>query len=114
MLCCVFVCACVRTVCSVGQALMHVLNENLKDEAGARESIPHFVLLLTDGKSQDDAVAAASKLKNVGVEIIAVGETSSGTFCTMCILAGIIARLSCTICSWLKVIFTVFSQYFFK
>lgn len=56
-----------------GQALMHVLNENLKDEAGARESIPRFVLLLTDGKSQDDAVAAASKLKNVGVEIIAVG-----------------------------------------
>ncbi|XP_076133149.1 collagen alpha-1(XX) chain-like [Alosa pseudoharengus] len=56
-----------------GQALMHVLNENLKEEAGAREDVPRFVLLLTDGKSQDDAIAAASKLKSVGVEIIAVG-----------------------------------------
>ncbi|XP_063064031.1 collagen alpha-1(XX) chain [Engraulis encrasicolus] len=56
-----------------GQALMHVLNENLREEAGARQNIPHFVLLLTDGKSQDDAIAAANKLKSEGVEIIAVG-----------------------------------------
>ncbi|XP_062396603.1 collagen alpha-1(XX) chain [Sardina pilchardus] len=56
-----------------GQALMHVLNENLREESGARDDVPRFVLLLTDGKSQDDAIAAAGKLKTVGVEIIAVG-----------------------------------------
>lgn len=56
-----------------GQALIHVMEENLKEEAGARSNVPRFLLLLTDGKSQDDAVAAANKLKNAGVEIIAVG-----------------------------------------
>lgn len=62
-------------VCVPGQALIHVLEENLKEEVGARSDTPQFLLLLTDGKSQDDAIAAASRLKNAGVEIIAVGET---------------------------------------
>ncbi|KAI4901523.1 hypothetical protein NFI96_033440 [Prochilodus magdalenae] len=56
-----------------GQALIHVLEENLKEEAGARPDAPHFLLLLTDGKSQDDAITAASRLKSAGVEIIVVG-----------------------------------------
>ncbi|XP_048872828.1 collagen alpha-1(XIV) chain isoform X3 [Brienomyrus brachyistius] len=56
-----------------GQALMHVHEKNLKQAAGMRPGVPHFLLLLTDGKSQDDAIAAASKLKSAGVEIIAVG-----------------------------------------
>lgn len=42
--------------------------------AGARRDVPLFLILLTDGKSQDDAVAAADRLKGIGVEIIAVGE----------------------------------------
>lgn len=56
--------------------------------AGARTDAPAFVVLLTDGKSQDDAVAAANQLKAAGVEIIAVGESRrdtlvpSGSFCT--------------------------------
>uniref|UniRef100_A0A3P9N8M6 Solute carrier family 35 member C2 n=1 Tax=Poecilia reticulata TaxID=8081 RepID=A0A3P9N8M6_POERE len=56
-----------------GQALLHVMEENMKPKAGARASAPFFLVLLTDGKSQDDAIAAANRLKNVGVEIIAVG-----------------------------------------
>uniref|UniRef100_A0A3P9I4N0 Uncharacterized protein n=1 Tax=Oryzias latipes TaxID=8090 RepID=A0A3P9I4N0_ORYLA len=56
-----------------GQALLHVMEKNLKTEAGARPDTPIFLLLLTDGKSQDDAITAADRLKNVGVEIIAVG-----------------------------------------
>ncbi|XP_051517318.1 collagen alpha-1(XX) chain-like [Myxocyprinus asiaticus] len=56
-----------------GQALIHVLENNLKEEAGARPNTPQFLLLLTDGKSQDDAIAAANRLKNSGVEIIAIG-----------------------------------------
>lgn len=46
----------------------------MQPKAGARTDTPSFVVLLTDGKSQDDAIAAANQLKNVGVEIIAVGE----------------------------------------
>lgn len=57
-----------------GQALLHVMEENMKAEAGARLDTPFFLVLLTDGKSQDDAIAAANRLKNAGVEIIAVGE----------------------------------------
>ncbi|XP_055366271.1 collagen alpha-1(XIV) chain isoform X2 [Betta splendens] len=56
-----------------GQALLHVMEENMRAEAGARRDAPFFLLLLTDGKSQDDAVAAARRLKSAGVEIIAVG-----------------------------------------
>ncbi|XP_044066530.1 collagen alpha-1(XX) chain isoform X1 [Siniperca chuatsi] len=56
-----------------GQALLHIMEENMRAEAGARSDMPFFLVLLTDGKSQDDAIAAASRLKNAGVEIIAVG-----------------------------------------
>ncbi|MGH0153454.1 UNVERIFIED_CONTAM: hypothetical protein FKN15_024749 [Acipenser sinensis] len=56
-----------------GLALTHVLEENLAVESGARPGLPQFVVLLTDGKSQDDANASAQNLKNAGVEIIAVG-----------------------------------------
>ncbi|KAL1021207.1 hypothetical protein UPYG_G00010170 [Umbra pygmaea] len=56
-----------------GQALLHVLEENLREESGARPDTPRFLILLTDGKSQDDAVAAANRLKRAGVQIIAVG-----------------------------------------
>ncbi|XP_071783683.2 collagen alpha-1(XX) chain [Centroberyx gerrardi] len=56
-----------------GQALLHVMEENMRAESGARSDTPFFLVLLTDGKSQDDAIAAADRLKNAGVEIIAVG-----------------------------------------
>ncbi|XP_015225254.1 PREDICTED: collagen alpha-1(XX) chain-like, partial [Cyprinodon variegatus] len=58
-----------------GQALLHVMEENMKTKVGSRANVPSFLVLLTDGKSQDDAIAAANRLKNAGVEIIAVGET---------------------------------------
>lgn len=50
----------------------------MQRKAGARADVPSFVVLLTDGKSQDDAIAAANQLKSAGMEIIAVGE--SGIF----------------------------------
>lgn len=49
----------------------------MQASAGARRDVPFFIILLTDGKSQDDAVAAANRLKSIGVEIIAVGERES-------------------------------------
>ncbi|XP_067095526.1 collagen alpha-4(VI) chain-like [Osmerus mordax] len=58
---------------NTGKALLHVLEENLKVESGARQNAPHFLVLLTDGQSQDDAIAAGNHLKKTGVEIIAVG-----------------------------------------
>uniref|UniRef100_U3K793 Collagen alpha-1(XX) chain n=1 Tax=Ficedula albicollis TaxID=59894 RepID=U3K793_FICAL len=56
-----------------GLALTHVLEQNLKPEAGARLEAEKLVILLTDGKSQDDANLAAQTLKNLGIEIFAIG-----------------------------------------
>ncbi|OXB67866.1 hypothetical protein ASZ78_005548, partial [Callipepla squamata] len=56
-----------------GLALTHVLEQNLKPDAGARLEAEKLVILLTDGKSQDDANLAAQTLKNVGIEIFAIG-----------------------------------------
>lgn len=47
----------------------------MRSEAGARSDAPFFLVLLTDGKSQDDAITAANRVKSAGVEIIAVGKT---------------------------------------
>lgn len=62
------------------------MEENMRTEAGARSDTPFFLVLLTDGKSQDDAIAAANRLKSAGVEIIAVGETDRRLFCSYCSL----------------------------
>ncbi|XP_035755165.1 collagen alpha-1(XX) chain [Egretta garzetta] len=56
-----------------GLALTHVLEQNLKPGAGARLEAEKLVVLLTDGKSQDDANLAAQTLKNLGIEIFAIG-----------------------------------------
>lgn len=59
---------------SPGLALTHVLEQNLKPDAGARLEAEKLVILLTDGKSQDDANLAAQTLKNLGIEIFAIGK----------------------------------------
>uniref|UniRef100_A0A670I2V4 Collagen alpha-1(XX) chain n=1 Tax=Podarcis muralis TaxID=64176 RepID=A0A670I2V4_PODMU len=56
-----------------GLALTHVLEQNLRPEAGARPEVPKLIILLTDGKSQDDASPSAQTLKDMGIEIFAVG-----------------------------------------
>ncbi|XP_010218191.1 PREDICTED: collagen alpha-1(XX) chain-like, partial [Tinamus guttatus] len=55
-----------------GLALTHVLEQNLKPESGARLEAEKLVILLTDGKSQDDANLVAQTLKNMGIEIFAI------------------------------------------
>ncbi|KAL7985657.1 hypothetical protein Chor_004227 [Crotalus horridus] len=59
-------------------ALTHVLEQNLKEEAGARPEASKLLILLTDGKSQDDASPPAQILKNMGIKIFAVELVSSG------------------------------------
>ena len=39
----------------------------------AREGIPHIVVVLTDGKSQDSVTAPSRRLRQIGVQIISVG-----------------------------------------
>ncbi|XP_043946388.1 collagen alpha-1(XIV) chain-like isoform X2 [Protopterus annectens] len=56
-----------------GLALTHIQEEILLNEAGAKPETPKFVILLTDGKSQDDANVSSQSLKDSEVEIFAVG-----------------------------------------
>lgn len=49
----------------------------MKPEAGARLEAEKLVILLTDGKSQDDANLAAQTLKNLGIEILAIGKITA-------------------------------------
>lgn len=51
-----------------------MLEQNLKPRAGLRPEAAKLVILVTDGKSQDDAHAAGHVLKGLGVDIFAVGE----------------------------------------
>ncbi|XP_041060745.1 collagen alpha-1(XIV) chain-like [Carcharodon carcharias] len=54
-------------------ALNHIFKNTLKPSAGARPNTAKYLILLTDGKSQDDVNSSAQSLKNAGVEIFAVG-----------------------------------------
>nr|XP_037838927.1 collagen alpha-1(XX) chain [Chlorocebus sabaeus]XP_037838928.1 collagen alpha-1(XX) chain [Chlorocebus sabaeus] len=56
-----------------GLALTHVLGQNLQPAAGLRPEAAKVVILVTDGKSQDDVHAAARVLRDLGVNIFAVG-----------------------------------------
>uniref|UniRef100_A0A8C0D4Z7 Collagen alpha-1(XX) chain n=1 Tax=Balaenoptera musculus TaxID=9771 RepID=A0A8C0D4Z7_BALMU len=56
-----------------GLALTHVLEQNLKPVAGLRPEAAKLVILVTDGKSQDDARTAGRMLKGLGVDVFAVG-----------------------------------------
>lgn len=51
-----------------------MLEQNLKPAAGPRPEAAKVVILVTDGKSQDDARAAGRVLKSLDVEVFAVGE----------------------------------------
>ena len=60
--------------CSQGLALTHVLEQNLRPGAGPRPEAATVVVLVTDGKSQDDARTVGQVLKGLGVDVFTVGE----------------------------------------
>jgi hypothetical protein len=51
-----------------------VLGQNLKPVAGLRPEAAKVVVLVTDGKSQDDVRMAAGMLKDIGVDVFTVGK----------------------------------------
>ncbi|XP_075820080.1 collagen alpha-1(XX) chain [Microtus pennsylvanicus] len=56
-----------------GLALTHVLGQNLKPAAGARSEAAKVLILVTDGKSQDDVRTAARILKDQDIDVFVVG-----------------------------------------
>lgn len=63
------------TTLNTGAALRFVKNNQFIKSAGSRieEGVPQIAFLLIGGKSSDDAVAAATELKNAGFKIISIG-----------------------------------------
>ncbi|XP_055495106.1 collagen alpha-1(XII) chain-like isoform X1 [Leucoraja erinacea] len=56
-----------------GMALNFILQNNFKTDAGARPNARKIGVLITDGKSQDDVIRPSDTLRNIGVELYAVG-----------------------------------------
>ncbi|XP_006897008.1 PREDICTED: collagen alpha-1(XX) chain [Elephantulus edwardii] len=102
-----------------GLALTHVLEQNLRPAAGPRAEAVKVVILVTDGKSQDDARAAARVLRDLGADVFAVGVKNADEaelrllasdpldltvhnvldFPQLNTLAGLLSRL---ICQWVQ------------
>ncbi|XP_067901672.1 collagen alpha-1(XII) chain-like isoform X2 [Heterodontus francisci] len=56
-----------------GLALSHILQHNFKPGAGARPNARKIGVLITDGKSQDGVEVPSDTLRDIGVELYAVG-----------------------------------------
>uniref|UniRef100_A0A8D0BW87 Collagen alpha-1(VII) chain n=1 Tax=Salvator merianae TaxID=96440 RepID=A0A8D0BW87_SALMN len=56
-----------------GRGIRHVLQEIFQASKGMRPAVPHTLVLLTDGRSQDDVVPPAKIAHIIGIRMIAVG-----------------------------------------
>ncbi|KAL1254856.1 hypothetical protein QQF64_012917 [Cirrhinus molitorella] len=56
-----------------GLALTYILENIFKAQSGSRPDVPKIVILITDGKSQDDVVSPAQRLRDAGIELFAIG-----------------------------------------
>ncbi|XP_061752464.1 collagen alpha-1(XII) chain-like [Nerophis ophidion] len=56
-----------------GVALNYILQYNFRHYAGMRQDSRKMVILLTDGKSQDEVVSHSQNLKETGIELYAIG-----------------------------------------
>lgn len=58
---------------NTGKAMTYVREKIFIPARGARQNVPRVMVLITDGKSSDSFKDAATNLRNVDVEIFAVG-----------------------------------------
>ncbi|XP_056386127.1 von Willebrand factor A domain-containing protein 2 [Hyla sarda] len=58
---------------STGGALLHVYNEVMTIQKGARPGVKKAVVLVTDGRGSEDAAVPAQKLRDNGISVFAVG-----------------------------------------
>uniref|UniRef100_A0A9J7WZJ0 VWFA domain-containing protein n=1 Tax=Cyprinus carpio carpio TaxID=630221 RepID=A0A9J7WZJ0_CYPCA len=56
-----------------GLALTYILENSFKEESGSRPDVPKIGILITDGKSQDDVLSPAQRLRDAGIELFAIG-----------------------------------------
>lgn len=58
---------------NTGKAMTYVRERIFINSRGARQNVPRVMVLITDGKSSDSFRDAATNLRNIDVEIFAVG-----------------------------------------
>ncbi|TMS21360.1 Collagen alpha-1(XII) chain [Larimichthys crocea] len=58
---------------NTGKAMTYVREKIFVSNRGARQNVPRVMVLITDGKSSDSFKNAATNLRNIDVEIFAVG-----------------------------------------
>ncbi|KAF4100971.1 hypothetical protein G5714_019167 [Onychostoma macrolepis] len=58
---------------NAGRALTYILENSFKAESGSRPDVPKIVILITDGKSQDDVLSPAQRLRDAGIELFVIG-----------------------------------------
>ncbi|CAG09870.1 unnamed protein product [Tetraodon nigroviridis] len=58
---------------NTGKAMKYVKDKIFVASRGARQNVPRVMVLITDGKSSDSFKDAATNLRNIDVEIFAVG-----------------------------------------
>ncbi|XP_036372291.1 von Willebrand factor A domain-containing protein 2-like [Megalops cyprinoides] len=56
-----------------GRALLHVLEDTLSVQGGARPGVHKVVVVITDGRSADDVTMAADELRESGITVLAMG-----------------------------------------
>ncbi|KAM9326871.1 von Willebrand factor A domain-containing protein 2 [Gastrophryne carolinensis] len=58
---------------STGNALLHVLNDVMTTQRGARPGVKKAVVVITDGKGAEDAAVPAQKLRDNGISVFTIG-----------------------------------------
>ncbi|XP_073540758.1 von Willebrand factor A domain-containing protein 2 [Phyllobates terribilis] len=58
---------------STGGALLHVYNEVMTVQKGARPGVKKAVVLVTDGRGSEDAAVPAQRLRDVGISVLVIG-----------------------------------------
>ncbi|XP_034019846.1 collagen alpha-1(XIV) chain [Thalassophryne amazonica] len=56
-----------------GKGISYVLKELFQESLGMRPDVPHVVVLITDGRAQDDVVPPSRIARALGVSVLAVG-----------------------------------------
>ncbi|XP_075925878.1 collagen alpha-3(VI) chain isoform X4 [Petromyzon marinus] len=58
-----------------GLGIEFLMQNHLTDAAGSRkaQNVPQVVIIITDGKSQDDVAGPAEKMRNMGASVYAIG-----------------------------------------
>ncbi|XP_066300013.1 collagen alpha-3(VI) chain-like [Branchiostoma lanceolatum] len=76
-----------------GFAIDYVRQSSFSRPAGARNTFPDVLVVLTDGLSQDDVVSSAAAARSQGITIFAVGIGSEVDFTTLLQISGYPSRI---------------------